>query len=244
MNKRANRPANALRPVSRPRLYEQLVERLLEFISEEGLEPGQRLPTERDLAQQLGVSRASVAQAVVALEVQGVLGVRQGDGIYLVRVADPTESVQELLKRRQRLPEILEAREAIEVKVTSLAAQRRTDEDMAAIDAAVAHMAKEVEEGEHGYEGDLRFHAAVTAAAHNSVLSGLTNMLAEAIQETRRESLSQPGRPRRSLASHQRIADAIRSGDPAKAARAARQHINLVSHVSLLMWEEDDAKQP
>jgi len=127
---------NALRPVSRPRLYKQLVQRLLAYVSDEGMSPGQRLPTERDLAAQLGVSRASVAQAVVALEVQGILSVRQGDGIYLLRQADPGQSVQELVKRRQRLPDILEAREAIEAKITSLAAQRRTDKDMAAIDAA------------------------------------------------------------------------------------------------------------
>lgn len=229
--------SRALRPVSRPRLYQQLVERLLAYITEQGLEPGERLPTERDLAHRLGVSRTSVAQAIVALEVQGILGVRQGDGIYLVRRADPGESVQELLTRRQRLPEILEAREAIEVKVTALAAERRTDADLAAIDAALAHMAEEVRRGEHGFEGDQRFHAAVTAAAHNSILSGLTDMLAAPIEETRRESLSQPGRPPRSLASHRRIAEAIRSGDPIRAARAARQHIALVANVSLLMWE-------
>ena len=230
----------ALRPVSRPRLYEQLVERLLAYVSEEGMSAGQRLPTERDLAAQLGVSRASVAQAIVALEVQGILSVRQGDGIYLLRQAGPGESVQELIKRRQRLPEILEAREAIEVKITSLAAQRRTDQDMAAIGAALDKMATEVAAGEHGYDGDMTFHAAVTAAAHNPILTALMDLLAGPIEETRRESLAQPGRPRRSLASHQRIAKAIRSGDPASAGRAARRHIALVADVALLTWERDD----
>ncbi len=121
---------SALRPVSRPRLYQKLVERVLAYVSQEGMSASQRLPTERDLAAQLGVSRASVGQAVVALEVQGILSVRQGDGIYLLRQADPSESVQELIKRRQRLPEILEARDAIEVKITSLAAQRRAAYDL------------------------------------------------------------------------------------------------------------------
>lgn len=227
----------ALRPVNRPRLYEQLVERLLAFVSEDGLVPGQRLPTERDLAQRLGVSRASVAQAVVALEVQGILGVRQGDGIYLLRRADPRESIEELIKRRQRLPDVIEAREALEVKISSLAAQRHTEHDMAAIDAALANMESEVAAGEHGYDGDMRFHAAVTAAAHNPILSGLMSLLAGPIEETRRESLAQPGRPRRSVASHRRIAEAIRAGDPARAARAAREHIRLVSDVALLTWE-------
>jgi GntR family transcriptional repressor for pyruvate dehydrogenase complex len=238
---------SALRPVTRPRLYQQLVERLLAYVSEEGLIAGQRLPTERDLAQRLGVSRASVAQAVVALEVQGILSVRQGDGIYLLRVADPTESTQELIKRRQRLPEILEAREALEVKITSLAAQRHTDEDMAAIDAALDKMAAEMAAGEHGYGGDMTFHEAVTAAAHNPILTSLMGLLAGPIEETRRESLAQAGRPRKSLASHRSIAKAIRSGNAASAASAALQHITLVGDVALLTWNGDDvpgAKPP
>jgi GntR family transcriptional regulator, transcriptional repressor for pyruvate dehydrogenase complex len=231
---------SALRPVSRPRLYKQLVERLLAHVADERLSAGQRLPTERDLAQQLGVSRASVAQAVVALEVQGILSVRQGDGIYLLRRADPAESVRELIRRRQRLAEILEAREAIEVKITYLAAQRRTEEDMAAIEAALDQMAAEMAAGEHGYDGDRTFHAAVTSAARNPILTGLMDLLAESIEESRRESLSQPGRPQQSLSSHRSIAKAIRSGDPASAARAARRHITLVADVALLTWERED----
>lgn len=236
----SNGRRNALRPVSRPRLYERLVERLLEYVSQEGLTAGQRLPTERVLAEQLGVSRASVAQAIVALEVQGILSVRQGDGIYLLRQADPTKSAQELIERRRRLPEILEAREALEVKITSLAAQRRTDQDMAAIDAAMERMAAQVSSGEHGYDGDLTFHEAVTAAAHNPILSALMGLLAGSIEETRRESLAQVGRPLQSLASHRSIAEAIRNGDPASAAGAALRHITLVGDVAPLTWERDD----
>jgi GntR family transcriptional repressor for pyruvate dehydrogenase complex len=229
----------ALHPVSRPRLYQQLVKQLLAYIAQEGLTPGERLPTERVLATRLGVSRASVAQAVVALEVQGILSVRQGDGIYLVRLADPTASTQELIKRRQRLPEILEAREALEVTITSLAALRHTDQDLAAIDAALETMAAQVAAGEHGYDGDKVFHEAVTAAAHNPILTSLMEMLAGPIQETRRESLAQPGRPQKSLASHHEIANAIRSGDRAKAASAAHRHIAQVADVALLTWEGD-----
>lgn len=228
-----------LRPVTRPRLYEQLVGRLVAHIEESGLLPGQRLPTERDLARRLGVSRASVAQALVALEVQGVVSVRQGDGIYLVRRVDRRESVQELVKRRQQLPDILEAREAIEVKITALAAERRTEADLSAIEAALDLMEQEVAAGEHGFDGDMAFHSAVTTAAHNDVLAGLMELLATAIAETRRESLSQPGRPPKSLAGHRAIAEAIRVGDPKAATRAARKHIQLVANVALLRWGAD-----
>jgi len=235
-----NGQRGALRPVSRPRLYKQLVERLLAHIAEEGLSAGQRLPTERELAAQLGVSRASVAQAVVALEVQGILSVRQGDGIYLVHQADPAQSVRELIQRRQRLPDILEAREAIEVKIASLAAARHTDRDMADIDAALERMATQVAAGSHGFDGDLTFHQAVTRAARNPILTAMMSLLAESIGETRRESLSQAGRPVLSLAGHRSIAEAIRNRDPKGAAQAALQHITLVGEVALLTWEHDD----
>ena len=74
-----------LRPVTRPRLYEVIVEQLCGYIADNEMSPGDRLPAERDLAANLGVSRASLSQALVALEVQGVLSVRHGDGAILVR---------------------------------------------------------------------------------------------------------------------------------------------------------------
>lgn len=230
-----------LRPLSRPRLYEQLVEALLAHVDLSGLSPGQRLPTERDLAQRLGVSRASVRQAIVALEVQGVVDVRHGDGIYLLRQPAPAELLKELAERRRRLPDVLEARATLELKIVELAAVRRTDEDLIDIDAALEHMAAEIREGGHGLSGDEAFHGAVTAGAHNPVLTDLMRVLASSIEETRRESLNQPGRPPRSLASHREIAAAVRDRDPVGAGQAMRAHLDLVSDVALLRWDDADA---
>src|SRR5262245_55154783 len=95
---------------------------------------GDSLQTERDLAARLGVRRASVKQAIVVLEVQGLLDVRHGGGTYLRRDTLDVESVEELVARRRRLPDVLEAREALETKLAELAATRRTDDDLAAID--------------------------------------------------------------------------------------------------------------
>src|SRR5450631_2137844 len=115
-----------LQSPERRRLYEQLIQQLLSFVELRGLVIGDRLPSERDLALALHVSRASVRQATVALEVQGVLEVRHGDGIYLrARPDDPTRLV-ELMARRHRLPAVLEAREALETQLAALAAMRRS----------------------------------------------------------------------------------------------------------------------
>ncbi|RKS09166.1 GntR family transcriptional regulator [Nocardiopsis sp. Huas11] len=219
------------RPPARPRLYEQLVERLVEFMSEAELAPGDRLPAERELAASLGVSRASLGQALVALEVQGVIDVRHGDGA-IVRRTVSEEGVLSLLRdRANRRAEIIEARQALEVKLAELAAERRTDEDLAAIDAALELMRAEVREGERGVEGDERFHAAITNAARSRLLTRMMDELAPMIRETRLESLSQQGRPQASLAGHESIASAIRLGDPSVAAEAMRQHLRLVSTV-------------
>jgi GntR family transcriptional regulator, transcriptional repressor for pyruvate dehydrogenase complex len=210
--------AGQLGRVARPRLYEQLVERILGYIEAEQLGPGDHLPAERDLAEQLGVSRATLAQALVALEVLGVIDVQHGTGAVLV----------------YRLPEIVEARSTLEVKLAALAAERRTDEDLAQLDAALAAMAGEIDAGDRGARGDELFHQAVTAAAHSPVLAQLMGFIAEMVLETRLESLGQPGRPEQSLASHRRIAEAVRAGDAAEAATAMQAHIELVSDVALL----------
>lgn len=228
----------ALRPVERYRLYEQLVRRLLAHIEEAGLQPGEQMPSERELAQRLGVSRNSVRQAIVALEVQGIVGVRHGGGTFLLsrtpQDRTPQDTVTALRKRRQRLPDVLEAREALEVKIAELAARRRTAADLTAIAAALESMSADIASGGHGVGGDAQFHAAVAVATHNTVLIELMEHLSDAITESRVESLSQPGRPRRSLRSHQRIADAITAQDARKAASAMRSHVRLVGHVALL----------
>lgn len=226
-------PAFPPRP-PRTRLYEQVAEQLTGWISSNGLAAGDKLPPERELAAQLGVSRATLAQALVALEVVGAVAVRHGDGTVVTGAAGGRRIVDAVRAHADRLPEIIDTRDALETKIASLAAQRRTDDDLARIDLALTVMTRAVEEGDRGVEGDEEFHAAVTAAAHSPLLSRLMAEIGELIRETRIESLSQPGRPRNSLAGHRAIADAIRAGDPAAAAAAMHAHVELVSDVAML----------
>jgi GntR family transcriptional repressor for pyruvate dehydrogenase complex len=215
-------------------LYEVIVEQLCAYIADNEMTPGDRLPAERDLAAKLGVSRASLSQALVALEVQGVLSVRHGDGAILVRPATEERAIKALREHADRIPDIIEAREALEVKLVGLAAARRTDAEMAAIDAAITKMESEVDAGERGVVGDEMFHEAITAAAHSSLLAKLMHEISGLIKETRIESLSQEDRPRASLEGHKRIADAVRKQDARQAERAMADHIRLVSDVALL----------
>ncbi|OZC88455.1 GntR family transcriptional regulator [Rhodococcus sp. 06-412-2C] len=226
--------AEQIRPVTRPRLYEVIVEQLCKHIADRDMNPGDRLPPERELAGHLGVSRASLSQALVALEVQGILSVRHGDGAVLVRRPVGDMAIRALREHADRLPEVIEAREALEVKLAELAASRRSESEMAAIDHALSVMASEITDGDRGDSGDELFHHAITAAAHSPLLARLMGEIAELIRETRIESLSQSDRPQASLEGHRRIAEAVRQQDPAEAGRAMADHIRLVSDVALL----------
>ena len=228
------RPASALRPVTRPRLYEQVAQQILDWVRESGLQVGDRLPPERELATRLGVSRATVSQALVAMEVVGVVAVRHGDGAVLVESSGTSKVVEALRRHAQRLPDIIEAREALESKLAGLAAVRRTEEDLTRIDEALAVMAEDIAAGGRGVEGDELFHAAVTTAGHSALLQRLMGEISDLVRETRIESLSQPGRPTESLAGHRRIAAAIRDRDAAGAAAAMTDHVERVSDVALL----------
>ncbi|GAA1252743.1 MULTISPECIES: FadR/GntR family transcriptional regulator [Streptomyces] len=234
---------DALRPMTaRPRLYEQVLDRLRAYVAEGGLRAGDRLPPERDLAARLGVSRASVKQAIVVLEVQGLVEARHGGGTYLMRDSLDPEPVEHMVERRRRLPDVLEAREALETKLAELAAERRTDEDLSALNTALDRMAADIEEGGHGVEGDRLFHAAVTAAAHSALLAEFMRSIADQVTESRTESLRQPRRPARSLAQHRAILEAIETGRPAQAAAAMRRHVRTVAKVRLLDWDPDEGE--
>src|SRR5215218_8550406 len=224
----------SLRPVSRPRLYEQVMSQIQSWIAENGLGAGDRLPPERELATRLGVSRATISQALVAMEVVGMVSVRHGDGVVLIEPAGSTKVVTALRRHAQQLPEIIEAREALETKLAALAAERRTKSDLAAIDEALEFMERDIASGGRGVEGDERFHAAVTAAGHSPLLARLMAEISDLIRETRISSLSQPDRPTDSFRGHQRIADAIRARDAGGAALAMQDHVAMVSDVAHL----------
>lgn len=223
-----------MQPIARPRLYERTALQIASWAQQQKLKPGDRLPPERELATRLGVSRATVSQALVAMEVVGAVVVRHGDGAIITSGAGMLRAVEGIRGHARRLPDVLDARDALETKLAALAALRRTEEDLAALDDALSVMSAEVEAGERGVEGDGLFHEAVTTAAHSSLIAQMMRELRDQIRETRIESLGQPGRPPRSLEQHRRIAAAIRAGDSQDAAVAMHSHLASVSDLAIL----------
>jgi GntR family transcriptional regulator, transcriptional repressor for pyruvate dehydrogenase complex len=228
--------ASALSPVARKPLYEQLVEHLRAYVVEAGLSAGDRLPSERELSERLGVSRASLRQAIVALEVQGILEVKHGDGTFLRSARMDTLPIAQLADLKRRLPDILDAREAIEVKLAELAAERRTESDLAALDAALVEMQQEIDSGTTGEQGDHDFHQSVALAAHSEVLARMYALLLKDIELLSHETVDQIGQPKTLLEQNRRISDAIAAGDGLAAAAAMKAHLKTTAHMKLLAW--------
>ena len=232
-------PTSALRPLERSRLYEDVGERLGDFVRESGMVPGEQFPPERELSQRMQVSRTSVRQAFVVLQALGFVDVRHGEGVFLRRTRGFGESLAKLLDKRRRLPDVFEAREALEVKLAELAAGRRSERDLDAMKTSLNEMAMDISAGGLGIDGDAAFHRAIALAARNEVLLHLIEAMAEVVQESRVESLSEPGRPPRSLEAHRRILAAIESRSTELAAEAMRLHLRVVADVSLLRWQPE-----
>jgi GntR family transcriptional regulator, transcriptional repressor for pyruvate dehydrogenase complex len=229
-------PVSALSPLTRKPLYERLVEHLRAFVVEAGLSAGDRLPSERELAERLGVSRASVRQAIVALEVQGILEVKHGGGTFLRTARVDTLPLAQLADLKRRLPDILDARQAIEVKLAELAAERRTESDLAAIAVALETMQQEIDAGATGEQGDHEFHQSVVHAARSELLAEMYALILKDITLSSHETVDQIGAPTTLLAQNRRVGEAIRAGDGPAAAAAMREHLETTARLKLLAW--------
>ncbi len=209
------------------------VARIRELAAAEGLEAGDRLPSERDLARRLGVSRTSLREALTALRIEGLIDVQHGNGIYLLR--SPAETIPpispELVSRHPGLPSLGEVRNTLEALAAELAAARRDDADLASMVAAIRTMDAALADGEDGIEGDRMFHAAVLAAARNPVLDDLLGSLSEGSAQIAVASLGRPGQPPRSLAAHRLILDAIIVHDAELARQLMREHLELTGQM-------------
>jgi GntR family transcriptional regulator, transcriptional repressor for pyruvate dehydrogenase complex len=239
--------ASQFAPIERTPLYKQILERIQQLVESGDIVPGDQLPSERELAVQLGVSRTSLRQALTALQAVGMIEIRHGAGAYLI-ATEPEQTVQSLAvalaEQNRRLPEAMEARMALERFIAGLAASRRTAADIKRARRALEDMQREIEDGKLGTEADADFHQALCRAAHNNVMQQLMETLKEPMARIREESLSQPQRPHRSLAAHWRILEAVEAGDASAAVAAMDAHLWEVADTLLLKQVRGSDDEP
>lgn len=208
---------------------DRIAQQILRFISAEEVKPGDRLPSERDLAALLGASRLSVREAIKALEAQGWLRVRHGLGVFVASHPGERDLRAELARQDLTPAELFGMREVLEVPAAGFAAAARDDERINAIAAALEDLnlaaAATPPDVVLVQRLDAAFHMRIVEAMDNrylrQTLGVLQGMLAWEMQGT---SLI-PGRLARARTEHERILDALRRGDSAAARNAARRHI-------------------
>ncbi len=220
-----------LEPIKSTRIYAEIVRQVKALIAEGRLKSGDRLPPERDLAQQFKVSRTSVREALRTLESMGLIAIRPGEGTFVREVSvdaliEPLAKV--MLAQREAVGELFEARRLLEPAIAGLAARRATGEDLEEMERILEEQAKEVAAGLTGLAQDAAFHAAIAASVRNRAITRLVNALMDLLSQSREESLQTPGRPTRSHQDHRRILEAIRRRDETAAHRAMLDHLKAV----------------
>ncbi|OOG44695.1 FadR/GntR family transcriptional regulator [Polaromonas sp. A23] len=161
-----------LQTVEPQRLYRQIAEQLRSLISKGEFAPGTRLPSERDLANQLGVSRPSVREALIAMEVEGWVEVRTGSGVYVLDRSKRTERNKgpQLNSTEWGPLELIRARRVVEGEIASMAAEQAKRKDTDAMRAAIDAMISDANRGVLPLEGDRAFHTAIVESCGNVVL--------------------------------------------------------------------------
>ncbi len=206
-------------------------DQIQQLIVESHLQPGDRLPAERDLAVQFGVSRTVVREAVRGLAAKGLLKVSPGRGGTTVKrpSADAvTQSMQLYLRAGRPKPEyenLSEVRRTLEVEIAGLAAQRRTDDDIAQLRDNLSETARMLDDREGFVRCDLAFHALLGRATQNTLWLLLLDTLTDMMQEGRRRGYTVPGTAERAFGHHQNIFAQIERADADGARDAMRAHL-------------------
>jgi GntR family transcriptional repressor for pyruvate dehydrogenase complex len=218
--------------VQTSRLFEQIVQQIEESIKNGQLKEGDRLPPERELALQFGVSRTAVREAVKTLREKGLVEAYAGRGTFVI--TRTSESIRQNLDRMlrsghpQSTAHLTEVREILEPEIAALAAERADEEALAAMREAIAVMEASRGDSEAFIEGDLDFHLALAEAAANPLILSLIDSIVGLLREHRIRTYYVEGGPERGQYHHKRILRAVEHRDTVGAREAMRSHLRQV----------------
>ena len=224
---------NEFEAIRRNRIYEEIARQIEKMITEK-MKTGDRLPPERQLAEQFGVSRSSIRDAIRTLELSGLVEARQGVGTVVREhstdaVVNPLTTI--LVQKRRLVGELIDVRKMIEPPLSARAALHATPEEVAEMESILKRQQQKMNQGELAIDEDAEFHYAIALAADNSVVLKVIDVLMDLLRDTRERSLQLVGRPERSIAGHREILDAIKRRDEAGAEAAMCRHIEAVENI-------------
>ena len=221
--------------VRRNKVYEEVAKQIERLILNK-LKPGDKLPSERELAEMLRVSRSSIRDAIRGLELMGLVEPRQGAGTIVRELS--TESLvnpfaNALMRRQEMVSELLDFRKMLEPPLAARAATHASPEEISEMDEILQRQEAKLSHDETCIAEDAEFHYNVALASGNSVVLKVLDILMDLLRDTRERSLQVKGRAQKSLAGHRRILAAIKRHDGEAAKVAMRRHIEDVEEIVL-----------
>ena len=224
--------------VTSVRLYENVIKQIVNLIKNNELKPGDKLPSERELAEKLSIGRASLREAFRVLESRGLIKSRPGRGRFIREIKKDALIDSEniiLSLEKSSILELLEAREIFEVKTAEFAAQRATPEDIGMIEDALNRMREKKVTDNERIESDAGFHLAIARASHNFAFINIMRLHMDLLKETREKTWQVPGRRKEQWQEHKAIFEAIKEHNSKKAAEAMLKHLKSIRRVMLGM---------
>lgn len=216
------------------RISDQIASQLRQLITAGKLLPGERLPTEPELAKRFSVSRASVREALFLLESEGLVERKKNGGTFIRRysltrllaaVEFPAKMDKELFA------DLVESRERLELQAVELATYRADEMDFLRLERALEMMEQALQDGNDGVEADILFHQCIAVATKNQILAGLIRSIEKMMQETRSQTLSVPGRMEVCINEHRAIYEAILNRDAPRGMKLMQEHLIKVQEI-------------
>lgn len=241
-------PSELFEAIDHRKLSEMVAEQVEDLVISGVLRPGQKLPAERELAEQLGVSRPKLREGLQILEASGLLEVHKSDGTFISQLTGNALSpaMVALYSRRQSaFFDFLEYRREQESFAAHLAAQRATEADLQSLNELLAAMDKAHNGNQSALESelDVKFHMLIIESSHNSLLLHIMRSIYELMNEgvfyNRDFMYEKDGMREKLLNQHKAIASAIQARDPERAAKAAEAHLNFVEMSYKNIQEEE-----
>jgi GntR family transcriptional repressor for pyruvate dehydrogenase complex len=221
--------------IRRNKVYEEVARQLERMILKK-LHPGDKLPSERELAESLGVRRSSIRDAIRSLELIGLVEPRQGSGTVVREISADTlmNPLTNVLRHKMELvSEFLDFRKMLEPPLAARAATHASEEELNEMEEILRRQESKFRKGELAIEEDSEFHYSIAMASGNTVVLKVLDALMDLLRDTRERSLQLEGRPLKSLAGHRKILAAIKKRDAEAAKAAMRRHIEDVEEIVL-----------
>ncbi len=229
------------------RLTPRIRDEILRVIDDMNLTPGDRLPSERELADVLRVSRPSVREAIKALEAEGRLQVQHGRGVFVAEPATRRRLRESVARLDHDISELFLMREVLEVPAARWAADQQDKIALGAVqqayDALEAAWRRDPVDYDELQGLDAEFHLCIVRASGNRFMEQAQGVLNDMLRRGMRTTLQAPGRARRSRTDHRRILEALLAGDGTSAARAARMHVRDAHKAALAVQQADSVSR-